>query len=185
MNKQVTDKETLLDYADGLLKKEGEDGLSMRSLAKKAGISLGAVYNYFPNKDAIVGSLMENFWKNVFFNCLCKENTESLSSLQILKKSDEILHENYDSFSSLFTLSKHLPMPEKMFGSGYIRHFVLELSKTMEKEDADKTVFSSSFKSEDYALFLFVSLLQGLLRGPKGNDFLLSLHSKIMKGSSI
>lgn len=182
MNKQASDKQTIIKYAKELLIKNGEKGLSMRSLSAKAGISLGTVYNYFPNKDAIIGALMEDFWKNIFFTNVCSEN---LSSSEILKRSFDILHENYSSFTSLFSLSKNVQLPERMFESTYITHFIQKLSQVMEKEDSRHLVFSSSFTSLRYAKFLFTSLLQGLLQGQQESSFLLAVHQKIMKGNDL
>ena len=50
MNKVVTSKEELLDTARQIVFQEGIDQLSIRALAKKLNISVGAVYNYFPSK---------------------------------------------------------------------------------------------------------------------------------------
>ena len=48
MNKVVTSKEELLDIAQQIVFQNGIDQLSIRKLAKKLNISVGAVYNYFP-----------------------------------------------------------------------------------------------------------------------------------------
>ena len=45
MNKVVTSKEELLDTARQIVFQEGIDQLSIRVLAKKLNISVGAVYN--------------------------------------------------------------------------------------------------------------------------------------------
>ncbi|MCM0647072.1 TetR/AcrR family transcriptional regulator [Clostridium swellfunianum] len=52
----------ILDTAKNILHSEGYDGLTMRNISKECGIGLGTVYNYFPDKKAIVYNLMEEFW---------------------------------------------------------------------------------------------------------------------------
>lgn len=46
--------EAILGAADEILRSQGVDALSTRSVAARAGVSVGAVYQYFPNKEAIL-----------------------------------------------------------------------------------------------------------------------------------
>lgn len=43
---------------------QGFQGASLRSIAKKAGVSLGVTYNYFKNKDDILKELIVNFYSH-------------------------------------------------------------------------------------------------------------------------
>ena len=63
MNKVVTSKEELLDTARQIVFQEGIDQLSIRVLAKKLNISVGAVYNYFPSKSDLLLAIVESFLK--------------------------------------------------------------------------------------------------------------------------
>ena len=47
----------LIDYARELAEKEGPEAVNIRSLAGKAGIATGTVYNYFSCKDEILLAL--------------------------------------------------------------------------------------------------------------------------------
>jgi AcrR family transcriptional regulator len=183
MNKPISSKEALLKEAKTILLSQGEKGLSLRTLARKAGISLGAVYTYFSSKEEIVGALMEDFWKEIFYKGLCEDDTSWLSSELILTKVNGLLEENYETFSSLFSLSKETSIPKKMFSSPYIIHFVHQLALVLKKEDPEGRVFSGTLSYENYAKFLFMSLLEGLLQGKEANDVLLSLHKQLMKGT--
>jgi AcrR family transcriptional regulator len=182
MNKPISSKETLLKEAKSILFLKGEKGLSLRGLASQAGISLGAVYTYFSSKEEIVGDLMEDFWKDIFYRGLCEENISSLSSEEILVKVNELLQNNYETFSSLFSLSRETRIPQKMFASPYIEHFVKQLSLVLKKEDPKGEIFSGILSYENYAKFLFSNLIEGLLQGKGTNDVLLTLHKKLMKG---
>lgn len=57
-------KETILRIAKYHLLDQGIETLNMRAIAKDAEISVGTLYNYFPNKDYIVITLMASFWEN-------------------------------------------------------------------------------------------------------------------------
>lgn len=182
MNKPLSSKQELLDVAQDILIRKGDKGLSLREIASKAHISLGAVYHYFASKEEIVGALMESFWKGVFLKGLCEEDISSLSSLEILKKVNSLLYGHYEAFSSLFSLASGMSAPKKMFESQYITHFVSKLSQVMRKEDPTGAIFHPPISYESYASFLFSSLIDGLLRGPHGNDTLLALHERLMQG---
>ena len=71
MNKVVTSKEELLDTARQIVFQEGIDQLSIRVLAKKLNISVGAVYNYFPSKSDLLLAIVESFWKGIFHKDIC------------------------------------------------------------------------------------------------------------------
>jgi AcrR family transcriptional regulator len=49
----------VLISAREVLEKEGPDQLTLRRVAKRAGVGLGSIYHYFPSKDAIVAELLE------------------------------------------------------------------------------------------------------------------------------
>lgn len=51
----------ILDAARALIAAEGSDALRMGDVAEKAGISIGSLYQYFPEKGAIVRALAEGY----------------------------------------------------------------------------------------------------------------------------
>lgn len=62
--KDETLRETLLELARETVASGGPDALSIRTLAKQAGVAAGTVYNYFENKDDILLVLTEEYWKS-------------------------------------------------------------------------------------------------------------------------
>ena len=60
--KNDTLRETILFYAREIADREGLERINIRSIAKKAGIASGTVYNYFSNKDEILLALTEEYW---------------------------------------------------------------------------------------------------------------------------
>src|SRR4029077_6829621 len=60
--------ETLLDATARVLTREGYDRASTNRIAAKAGVSVGSLYQYFPNKEALVagrgaGPQWESVWR--------------------------------------------------------------------------------------------------------------------------
>src|SRR5882724_1186717 len=49
----------ILEAAARILETRGFDGYSTNSVAARAGVSIGSVYQYFPNKDALTLALIE------------------------------------------------------------------------------------------------------------------------------
>ena len=55
----------ILDAADALLAREGADALVTSRVAREAGVAVGSVYAYFPDKEAIVEALALRYWSTV------------------------------------------------------------------------------------------------------------------------
>lgn len=53
--------ERMLDIAMGLIAEAGSDALRMSEVAEKAGVSIGSLYQYFPDKAAIIRTLAERY----------------------------------------------------------------------------------------------------------------------------
>ena len=61
---QVRSQETvsvILEASARILESEGLRGFNTNAIAAKAGVSIGSLYQYFPNKDAIVLALISSF----------------------------------------------------------------------------------------------------------------------------
>lgn len=56
----------ILDAAAVVLKDRGYDGASTNRIAAEAGISPGSLYQYFPNKDAILEALVAEYTEQLF-----------------------------------------------------------------------------------------------------------------------
>jgi AcrR family transcriptional regulator len=52
--------DAILAATSRVLVKEGFDGLTTNAVAATAGVSVGSLYQYFPNKEALVGALIEH-----------------------------------------------------------------------------------------------------------------------------
>ncbi len=51
----------ILDAASGVLQERGYDGFTTNRIAEAAGISPGSLYQYFPNKDAILNAMVAEY----------------------------------------------------------------------------------------------------------------------------
>lgn len=55
--------EAILEATARVLVKEGYDHTSTNKIAKTAGVSVGSLYQYFPNKEAVVAALIERHFE--------------------------------------------------------------------------------------------------------------------------
>ena len=68
-------KQLILNKSREILYNEGYLNLNMRNVAKKCGIALGTIYNYYPTKKALVLDMMTIYWKD--FLALAESTAES------------------------------------------------------------------------------------------------------------
>lgn len=50
----------IVEAAAQVLERRGENGFNTNAIAERAGISIGSLYQYFPNKHAIVAAMSRN-----------------------------------------------------------------------------------------------------------------------------
>jgi len=62
--------DALLEATARVLVKRGFDGLTTNLVADAAGVSIGSLYQYFPNKAALVGALIEKHVDDMMSLCL-------------------------------------------------------------------------------------------------------------------
>lgn len=53
--------ERILQVAAGLIAEKGSDGLTMKDIVERADVSFGSMYQYFPDKSAVIITLAERF----------------------------------------------------------------------------------------------------------------------------
>lgn len=66
--KDDTLRDTLLRSAKNIADTEGIEAVNIRSIARKAGIASGTVYNYFSNKEEILLALTEEYWNQALLD---------------------------------------------------------------------------------------------------------------------
>lgn len=57
--------DTILKIATAMIEEEGSDGLKMNDLARRAGIPIGSLYQFFPNKQSIIHTLADIWMQRI------------------------------------------------------------------------------------------------------------------------
>lgn len=66
MNTIVTSRQQLLDSAKQIAVEQGVSSISIRAVAQKSGVSVGALYHYFTSKSELVVAVIDDFWQAAF-----------------------------------------------------------------------------------------------------------------------
>lgn len=64
--------DTILEATTRVLVKQGFDSLSTNAVASAAGVSIGSLYQYFPNKEALVSALIDRHMEQMNLSILAE-----------------------------------------------------------------------------------------------------------------
>jgi AcrR family transcriptional regulator len=87
--------ETLLDATARVLTKEGYDRASTNRIAATAGISVGSLYQYFPNKEALVAALVARHNREMLQ--LVRNALKEVASLDLATAVRELVRASVDA----------------------------------------------------------------------------------------
>ena len=89
--------ERILDIAKGMLVEKGSDALRMGEIAELAGISIGSLYQYFPDKAAVIGTLADRF-NAIGHACVAAELRSVTSGQELAAAMDRVIDGYYQMF---------------------------------------------------------------------------------------
>jgi len=87
--------ETLLDATARVLTREGYDRASTNRIAAVAGVSVGSLYQYFPNKEALVATLVARHNREMLQ--LLRNALEKVASLDLATAMRELVRATVDA----------------------------------------------------------------------------------------
>src|SRR3981189_2623950 len=89
--------ERILESAAEIMAEKGSDAFRMSDIVERTGIAFGSLYQYFPDKTAIIGTLAERY-NAIGHDCVRKE----LSALKALGDLHDVLCRITDSYYQFF-----------------------------------------------------------------------------------
>ena len=173
--KDETLRDTLLNYARKVADTEGIDAINIRSIAQKAGVATGTVYNYFSNKDEILLALTEEYWKQtldemkhaVTADSFCGQLEEIFIFLR--ERIDHSAGKLMSSLSNAETAGQ-----ERMANT----QSVIEKSLVQRMEQDPhirKDIWNETFTKEQLARFVMMNLILLLRSRARDIDFLIEI----------
>ena len=179
MNKTLTSREAILFAGKEIIVQSGMQGLNMRDVAHKCGVSVGSVYNYFPSKSDLIIATIESVWTEIMHDsksCVSQHNfAESVLSLfNRVQKGCE----KYPSFFSVHSIS--VANLDKDKGrevmNRYFAHIKNGLLESLHRDQGvRKNAFSKQFTESDFVDFVFSNIITLLAKETKSCDFLLEI----------
>ena len=74
MNKIITSEEAILSACREFVAESGLQSINIRDVAKKCGVSIGSIYNYFPTKSDLIVATIESIWKEIMNGLVVRRN---------------------------------------------------------------------------------------------------------------
>ena len=167
--------DTLLAYAREIADTDGQEAVNIRSIAGKAGVAAGTVYNYFAGKDEILLALTEEYWKKTLSEMKDEVTAESFCGQ--LGQIYRFLRKTIDS--SAGRLMHSLGNVED---TGLVKmesmKAVLEKSIVRMLEEDGKVrsdIWDEAFTKEQYARFVMMNMTMLLKAGTQEFCFFLEI----------
>lgn len=163
--------------------KEGLSSLSIRSIAKECNVAVGTIYNYFPDKAALVTEVISTFWSNIAFSpetrtCLNYQKGESL--ITFCERLYSTMNDALGQFRSnwlgeVSSLDPRTRQKGRQAENACFEHIYASLEKVIQ---ADNTINQSALETittQDLAHFIWSSMYNSLRQEETNCSTLLSI----------
>ena len=185
MNTNKTLHDKILAASKGIVASKGFHAINIRAVASRAEISVGSVYNYFPDKSALLQATVADIWCDVFHRtgqCTALNSFHDCL-LWLIVSIDKCSSQYPDFFASHAACFKETEdieeSREKM--SEYLEHIHNGMKLILQKDKKIKAnVFSEAFTEDDFIDFVFSNIISGLSGKDKSCSFLLKLTDKLL-----
>lgn len=169
MNTAITSEDEILRVCRELVASQGISALQMRTVAQKCGVALGALYYYFPSKNALLLAVITSVWDDMFAmnNCL---NTDGsfIDYLECCFAHLEKGMQKYPNFFTIHSLSFSSANKKQAhdFMQRYLQQIKAELSKALAHDPkVCKDRFSDDFSASHLIDFILTNMLCLLVQG--------------------
>ena len=182
MNKTITSKDLLLSAAKEIAQQEGFENLSVRGVAAKCGVSVGSIYNYFPDKSAMIHSIIDDFWLSAIQEITIR-SISSYNFLDVFQQTFEQFHRYLSGFDSdwlrqiAFLGDMNLPNSESAHFKQLSEHFTRALDSDSSVSD---TLWTSDFTQADFVLFVYENMIMMLQRKSDDSSYFVKLCARIL-----
>lgn len=156
--KDDTLRDTLLNLARNIADTEGIEAVNIRSIAKKAGIASGTVYNYFSNKDEILLTLTEEYWKQTLLEMRTEITADSFCDQ--LQEIFSFLKGRIDqSAGKLMNSLGNVEMAAQARMASIQSALEAALIQRVEQDaDVCKDIWNETFTKEQFARFIMMNI---------------------------
>lgn len=167
MHTAVTSREELLQASRDLIRREGWEGVSIRSVASACGVSVGSIYNYFDSKADLTAATVESVWGEIFHR---PEDAVFQDIQACITWMYQRMQEGCARYPGFFTLhALGFLQEERAAGKQRMQRawqHILDGLCAVLRQDAKirPDAFTPQFTPEQFASVLFSLMLSALLR---------------------
>lgn len=172
MNHRVTSKDIILEKALFIAKKEGVDKLSIRKLATACDIAVGSVYNYYPDKEALVTAIAETFWNNIFSD-QDKLYHHGMSFTQFLEWYYSYLYAKMTPYDSSWVKELEGKIPQEA-----TVNLLMEILKADTK--VKPSIWNMEFQPDNFCEYVFTNVMALLQSGEQNCRFFIYLLENLL-----
>lgn len=175
MRQKSTSREEIEKAALEIAVRDGIDQVSVRKLARACGIAVGSMYNYYPDKDALIDAVAETFWENIMQDQE-KLYRRGMGFTAFLEQYYSFLYSRllrYDKSWLVQMNSRKPKMKEAM-----------ELFRQVLEDDArvNPAIWNMELNQESFLKYVFVNLTALLQAGEKNCRFFIYLLEHLLYG---
>lgn len=184
MNIVKTSNEEILEASLRVASKKGVAAISIRAVADEAGVSIGSVYNYFPNKSVLVTATVRQIWTEIFHKAgHCQKRDSVPAYIQWIFNSIKDCSEEFPDF--LYSHTAGFIAGERKTGretmERYFSHLRQGLKMAINKDPkVNAEAFDESFTEDEFSHFVFSSLLTLLTRGETDCNLLIKVVERVI-----
>ncbi len=141
----------IIDATAKLVQEQGVDNLTTNKVAERANVNIASLYQYFPNKQALLSALLQNYWNdltrelNDMLDALgdvsVEESTRLWAQIGIAKfrESDGLLAELLANQSMLASLPEGREFESRLMEA--MRRFLLKQRARLQVPDLDRAIY--------------------------------------------
>ncbi len=179
INTVVTSKEAILKVCRELVSEQGLATLNMRTVAEACHVALGSLYNYFPNKDELVLSVIESVWQDIFHmeqDCHAELSfPEYVNWIFESVRKGSLAYPNFFTAHSLSFASSGKNRA-KEFMARYFVHMKIGMTQSLHGDGAVRPdAFTAEMTEADFTAFVLTNILTLLVHQKENCDVLLAV----------
>lgn len=185
MNTSKITKDQILKSAAKLAREHGLSSINIRAVAKECQVSIGSIYNYFPDKSDLVVSVIESFWKQACtLDDMRKLNLSDFTSSYL--QMYHILYEYFHRFEHEWILQlQTMDQKTKQLGRKIEESYYQDIKTMMEMMIAhdphiSEQHWNDSFTKDAFISFVFTNTLSLLKQNCQNPTFFISVLHKLL-----
>lgn len=96
-NRSKARVDSVLEAAKGLIREHGSSNLKMKEIAQRAGVTIGSIYQYFPNKEAIVEALARDYMSQ-----LVPQISKAVATIDSVEQAKTVIETIMDEYYTVY-----------------------------------------------------------------------------------